>query len=316
MLYVLALGSPTHPLDGRLLRGWTATYQWENLYGHDFLYAGPLFMHQFSHAWIDFRGIRDRFMREKRCDYFENSRRAPSSARVRAAQPARVRRLRRGLLGIHRLRRPERRDAGRRPERRQLVRLCRARRAVRTGRRHARAAGRALASLPFAPEIALCAARAMHRALSGDASPSIGYASSFNPSVADADGRAWVSAGHFGLDQGIVVMMIENHRTELIWRLMRELSLYRRRSAPRRIQRRLAVAAPAFDGRRRCSRAATSPSALAAGSRTSASAWTTCVRRLAQSTAAQTGTTWSSSAPARRGWSRRTPRRHSARKSR
>ena len=33
-------------------------------------------MHQFSHAWIDFRGIQDRFMREKRCDYFENSRRA------------------------------------------------------------------------------------------------------------------------------------------------------------------------------------------------------------------------------------------------
>jgi hypothetical protein len=52
------------------------TYQWENLYGYDFLYAGPLFIHQFSHAWIDLRGIRDRFMREKCCDYFENSRRA------------------------------------------------------------------------------------------------------------------------------------------------------------------------------------------------------------------------------------------------
>ena len=76
VLYVLALGSPTHPLDSDCYHAWTATYQWENLYGHDFLYAGPLFVHQFSHAWIDFRGIRDRFMREKRCDYFENSRRA------------------------------------------------------------------------------------------------------------------------------------------------------------------------------------------------------------------------------------------------
>ena len=46
------------------------------MYGPDFLYAGPLFIHEFSHAWIDFRGIRDRFMREKDCDYFENSRRA------------------------------------------------------------------------------------------------------------------------------------------------------------------------------------------------------------------------------------------------
>src|SRR5450756_1271216 len=76
VLYVLALGSPTRPLQGDCYKAWTATYQWESLYGYDFLYAGPLFVHLFSHAWIDFRGIRDRFMREKRCDYFENSRRA------------------------------------------------------------------------------------------------------------------------------------------------------------------------------------------------------------------------------------------------
>ena len=76
LFYVLALGSPTHPLEGDGYHAWTATYQWENLYGHDLLYAGPLFVHQFSHAWIDLRGLRDRFMREKRCDYFENSRRA------------------------------------------------------------------------------------------------------------------------------------------------------------------------------------------------------------------------------------------------
>ena len=94
VLYVLALGSPTYPLDSDCYHAWTATYQWENLYGHDFLYAGPLFVHQFSHAWIDFRGIRDRFMREKRCDYFENSRRATlDPARVRVAQSARVCRL-------------------------------------------------------------------------------------------------------------------------------------------------------------------------------------------------------------------------------
>src|SRR3546814_5898739 len=73
---LLALGSPTHPIGQDCYRAWTSTYQWENIYGHGFLYAGPLFIHQFSHAWIDFRGIHDRFMREKGCDYFENSRRA------------------------------------------------------------------------------------------------------------------------------------------------------------------------------------------------------------------------------------------------
>jgi len=55
---------------------WTSTYQWENFYGHEYLYAGPLFTHQLSHVWVDFRGIQDGFMRAKGIDYFENSRRA------------------------------------------------------------------------------------------------------------------------------------------------------------------------------------------------------------------------------------------------
>jgi hypothetical protein len=47
------------------------------------------------------------------------------------------------------------------------------------------------------------------------------FSSSFNPSLADDNGRAWVSPGHYGLDQGIVLMMIENHRSQRIWELMR-----------------------------------------------------------------------------------------------
>ena len=76
LLYVLGLAAPTHPLPAASYTAWTATYQWERIYGRDLLYAGPLFIHQFSHAWIDFRGIRDSFMREKSSDYFENSCRA------------------------------------------------------------------------------------------------------------------------------------------------------------------------------------------------------------------------------------------------
>jgi hypothetical protein len=79
----------------------------------------------------------------------------------------------------------------------------------------------ALASLPFAPEITLSAARNLCR-LYPELVPGHLYASSFNPTLVGADRRAWVSAGHFGLDQGLVVMMVENYRTELIWRLMRD----------------------------------------------------------------------------------------------
>ena len=76
LLYVLGLGSPTHPLPAKSYRAWAETYQWKKLYGHEFLYAGPLFIHQLSHLWIDFRGIQDELMRGKGIDYFENSRRA------------------------------------------------------------------------------------------------------------------------------------------------------------------------------------------------------------------------------------------------
>jgi hypothetical protein len=76
ILYVLGLASPTFPLPPESYRAWTRTYKWKKLYGHEFLYAGPLFIHHLSHMWIDFRGIQDDYMRGKAINYFENSRRA------------------------------------------------------------------------------------------------------------------------------------------------------------------------------------------------------------------------------------------------
>ena len=76
LLYILGLGSPTYPLPPESYRAYCATYQWKSIYGRELLYSGPLFTHQLSHLWIDFRGIRDEFMREHGCDYFENSRQA------------------------------------------------------------------------------------------------------------------------------------------------------------------------------------------------------------------------------------------------
>src|SRR5262249_10586899 len=53
-----------------------ATYQWQSIYGRELLFSGPLFTHQLSHMWIDFREIRDEFMRAHGSDYFENIRQA------------------------------------------------------------------------------------------------------------------------------------------------------------------------------------------------------------------------------------------------
>ncbi len=74
LLYILGLGSPTHPLPVESYQEWTNSYAWKELYGYEYLYAGPLFTHQLSHIWIDFRGIQDSFMRDHGSDYFENSR--------------------------------------------------------------------------------------------------------------------------------------------------------------------------------------------------------------------------------------------------
>lgn len=221
ILYALALGSPTHPLEGHCYEAWTATYQWENLYGYDFLFAGPLFIHQFSHAWIDFRGIRDRFMREKRCDYFENSRRATMVQREYA------RRNPHGFIGydercwgLTACDGPSNSMPEMSGERRRFYGY--AARGVPYGPDDGTLGGWAvLASLPFAPEIAWFAASSMLQRFP-DMLPAHCYASGFTPLRSGADHAAWVSPGHFGLDQGIVVMMIENYRTQLFWRLMRD----------------------------------------------------------------------------------------------
>ena len=76
LLYILGLGSPTHPLPPESYSAYCETYQWKKIYDRELLYSGPLFTHQLSHLWIDFRGIRDEFMRSRGSDYFENSRQA------------------------------------------------------------------------------------------------------------------------------------------------------------------------------------------------------------------------------------------------
>ena len=113
LLYVLGLGSPTYPLPPESYAAFCSTYQWKQLYGRELLYSGPLFTHQLSHLWIDFRGLRDAFMRERGSDYFENSRQATFVQQAYAiAQPDAVRGLRGALLGVHGLRRPRLGEAG------------------------------------------------------------------------------------------------------------------------------------------------------------------------------------------------------------
>ena len=81
IVYILALGSPTYPVEPAAWDAWLREYQWGSYYGQPHVEFAPLFGHQYSHVWVDFRGIKDRYMRDKGIDYFENSRRATYAQR-------------------------------------------------------------------------------------------------------------------------------------------------------------------------------------------------------------------------------------------
>jgi hypothetical protein len=87
-----------------------------------------------------------------------------------------------------------------------------------------------VASLPFAPEIVLPSIHfCIHQAKLKE-SNAYGFNAAFNPTHPGKPGNPfgwWVSPWHFGLDEGPIVLMIENHRTGMLWRLMRGCSYIR-----------------------------------------------------------------------------------------
>ncbi|HSE22594.1 MAG TPA: glucoamylase family protein [Pyrinomonadaceae bacterium] len=222
LLHVLSLASPTHPLSRETYQAFTRSYDWRTIYGREFLYSGPLFIHQLSHIWIDFRGIQDDFMREKGIDYFENSRRATYIQQEYAIRnPNKFRAYGEYTWGV---------TASDGPGPSTLV--------IDGIERHffdyeARGAPfgpddgtiapwAAVAALPFAPEIVLPTLQHFN-----DAYPAVtskyGFKCSFNPTFNDGNQgeRGWISKGYYGLDQGPIVLMIENYRTGFFWELMK-----------------------------------------------------------------------------------------------
>ncbi|MXN52799.1 hypothetical protein GR158_16930 [Shinella sp. AETb1-6] len=219
ILYVLGLGSPTFPLAASCYETWSLTYQWENLLDRNVLYSGPLFTHLFSHAWIDFRGIRDAFMREKNSDYFENTKSAIAIHREYGERnPYAFEGYSRDFWGV---------TAGDGPSVAALHQSGRDRRfygymsrGVPYGPDDGTISPWAmLATLPFAPEAALSGTRRLLERY-----PQVchedRFSSGFNPTLSGEAG-GWLSEGWYGLDQGLLAMSLENHRTGLIWEIVR-----------------------------------------------------------------------------------------------
>lgn len=223
LLYALALGSPTHPIPEASYAAWLETYDWRTLYETEHVYAGPLFIHQLSHAWVDFRGLQDAFMREKGIDYFANSRRATHVQREYAIRnPRGFRGYSENAWGVTASDGPGPAEHAVDGEDRHFWAYLA--RGVPFGPDDGTLSPWAVvASLPFAPEIVIPALEHIN-----DAHPEVtskyGFKCSFNPTFPGdetAEG-GWISKGYYGLDQGPIVLMIENYRTGLPWRLMRD----------------------------------------------------------------------------------------------
>ena len=235
LLYVLALGSPTHPIRPIAWRNYTTTYRWDSFAGgEEHVNFGPLFGHQYSHVWIDFRGIQDAYMRLKEIDYFENSRRATLSQQLHAiANP-------RGWAGWGA------RDwglsacdgpyDGKLPvngETREFWTYAARGISAREQRDDGTLTPTAVAaSIPFAPEVCIPTLQHLAVLAPGDLYTEYGFVDAFNPAWQwDSPrpkmgklvpGKGWFDTDYLGIDQGPILAMIENHRSELIWRLMRK----------------------------------------------------------------------------------------------
>lgn len=235
MVYLLALGSPTHPVEPDAWLEWTRTYNkdWGVYYGQEYLAFGPLFAHQYNHVWIDFRDIQDQYMREHGIDYFLNSRRATLAQREYAIDnPMKWKEYGENVWGLTASDGPQNTTQDYRGEQRQFFHY------------RTRGAGlfeafddgtiaptAAVSSIVFAPEVVIPATQEMHKRFGDFIYSSYGFLDSFNPSFnydiplktgRMIPNRGWVAGDYIGIDQGAIVTMIANYRNEFVWNVMKK----------------------------------------------------------------------------------------------
>lgn len=236
MVYVLAMGSPTHPVSDDAWQAWTRTYpkQWGQFQGRTFLNFAPMFGHQYSESWIDFRGIRDAWSREHNTDYFQNSREATYAQRSYAiANPNHWDDYGENIWGLTACNGPgdaviRRDDGSTRAFYGYTARGAGLDYVSDDGTIAPTAAG---GSIAFAPEIVVPALLEMKKRYGDAVYGKYGFVDAFNPSydtgAKPKEGRVvpdmgWADDKQIGIDQGPIVLMIENWRSGFVWNVMRK----------------------------------------------------------------------------------------------
>jgi hypothetical protein len=196
ILYVLAIGAPARPLPPASWQAWTRpvmTFQSYTYVSH----ADPLFVHQYSHAWVDFRGRRER---GTRIDWFENSVIATRAHKafcltLSTEFPG----YGENTWGITASDSQKGYVAWGGPPRHSTI----------DGSIVPAAAG---GSLMLAPDITLPALREMRARFGDRIYGRYGFADAFHPT------SGWVNPDVIGIDLGITLLSAENLRTGAVWR--------------------------------------------------------------------------------------------------
>ena len=241
-LYILALGSPTHALGPATWKRFTQPFDklWGEFQGQTYLAGSPAFWHQYTQSWIDFRGIQDEYMRGKGIDYFANSQRAALAQREYAIHnPMQWKDYGGNVWGLTASNGPRGHTPKGEPDRYKSdskpfygyiergAGLSRA--AVDDGTIAPTAAA---ASIAFTPQIVIPTIEAMKQRYGDDLYTRYGFVDAFNPSFIFTDrplrtghvvaGKGWFDTFYLGIDQGPILLMLENYRSGLIWKTMRK----------------------------------------------------------------------------------------------
>jgi hypothetical protein len=220
ILYILALGSPTFPIEPESYHQWTSTFQWKKIYDTECIFAGPLFIHQMSHLWINFKGIQDDVNRKYGIDYFENSRRATLLQREYAIKnPLGFEHYGEFCWGMTASDGPGPLATEVDGKERVFYDYV-ARGAPNDIDDGTISPWGVVASLPFAPEVVIGTIRHAIERLNLKNKRLYGFDASFNPTypVSERNPHGWVSKWRFGLNQGPIVIMIENFASGIIWK--------------------------------------------------------------------------------------------------
>ena len=200
LLYILGMGSPTFPLADDAWEAWTGGYgsQWQTQYGYTFLTFPPLFGHQYSHVWVDFRNMQDDYMRGRGITYFENSRRATLASRNYAiANPGGYPNYSADEWGLTASDDPFGYRAHGAPPAQSD-----------NGTITPTAAG---GSYAFTPDLSRAALRTFYERYYARLWGDYGLRDAYNIQ------ENWFASDVLGIDQGPIVLMIENDRTGAIW---------------------------------------------------------------------------------------------------